>query len=149
MDRFGKGIVAGFIATLVLSLLLDPISILVGTVGVASPVIGWLTHLFVGTVIWGAIFAVVHDWMSGPSWLRGIAFGIAAWLVVMLVVMPLNGAGFFALGLGIATPPVTFIVHALYGALLGEIYGRLLDRPEPEPAASAHDASRHLRPVAR
>jgi hypothetical protein len=146
MDRFGKGIVAGFLATLALSLLLDPISILVGAVGVASPMIGWLTHLFVGTVIWGPIFAIVHDHISGPSWLRGLVFGIAAWLLVMLVIMPLSGAGLFAIGLGIATPSVTFIVHALYGALLGEIYGRLLS-PEEEHAASTHE-SKHLRPMA-
>src|ERR1700719_4702679 len=78
MDRIentiGKGIIAGFVATFALSILLDPIELFAPTVWPASSVVGWVLHFFVGTVIWGVGFAMLHDHLPGPSWQRGLGF---------------------------------------------------------------------------
>jgi hypothetical protein len=70
-----------------------------------------------------------------------LLFGIGAWLVVMLAVMPLTRGGFFGLALGLATPVAMLLVHLVYGAALGGIYGLL----RPEDASDSHDdaASHH------
>ena len=71
-DRIGNGIVAGFIATLVMSALHEPVTLVTEAVGVRAPVAGLLFHFFVGTLLWGGVFGFVHDYLSGPSWLRGV-----------------------------------------------------------------------------
>ena len=83
-DRIGNGIVAGFIATLAMSALHEPVELLTEAVGVHTPVAGWLFHFFVGTLLWGGVFGFVHDYLSGPSWLRGVIFAAGAALIVML-----------------------------------------------------------------
>jgi hypothetical protein len=128
-DRVGNGIVAGFIATLVLSALHEPVALMTAAVGMHTPV-GLLFHFFVGTLLWGGAFGFVHDWLFGPSWLRGIMFGTAAALTVMLIVAPLTGSGFLCLRLGVFAPVVVALFHLAYGAILGGIYGKLIDTDE-------------------
>src|SRR5215207_570554 len=143
MDRIGRGVIAGFLATLVLSAVFDPMTTLARMADVLPPTFGWVLHFTVGSLIWGAGFALVYDFMRGPSWLRGLLFGIGAWLVVMLAVMPLTRGGFFGLALGIATPAAMLLIHLLYGALLGGIYGVL--GPEDAARKSSGEGRRHPR----
>ena len=60
----GRGIVAGFVATVVLSAMmlmkqsmglmpgLDPIGMITSMAGASSPAIGWIGHLVIGTIFW-------------------------------------------------------------------------------------------------
>jgi hypothetical protein len=130
MDPFGRGIVAGFAATLVVSLIHDPIAMVLvaPTAG-----IGWLFHFFVGSLIWGGGFGLLHDRLYGPSWLRGLTFSLGAAMLVMTTVLPAVGAGFFGWRFGPAAPVVIIAIHLVYGAVLGAIYG-LTDGP-PENLA--------------
>ena len=73
-DRIGNGIVAGFIATLVMSALHEPVTLVTEAVGVNKPITGLLFHFFVGTLLWGSVFGFAHDYLPGPSWLRGVIF---------------------------------------------------------------------------
>ena len=149
MDTLGKGIVAGFIATLALSLLLDPIAMLIDMVGVSSSSHGLMLHFFVGTLVWGAIFAFLHDHLPGASWLRGVIFGVSAWLVVMVAAMPLAGAGLFAMKFGLAAPLATLIIHAIYGAVLGAVYGALLNHGDSPSSFDRPHRDEHFRPFPR
>jgi len=133
-DRIGNGIVAGFIATFVMSALHEPGALVTAAVGLHAPV-GLLFHFFVGTLLWGGAFGIVHDWLVGPSWVRGVLFGSAAALVVMFGVAPLTGAGFLCLKLGVWAPVVVALFHLAYGAILGLVYGKLLDTDEARYAA--------------
>ena len=36
---------------------------------------------------------------AGSHWLNGILFGIGAWILMMVLVMPMAGAGLFAMAL--------------------------------------------------
>jgi hypothetical protein len=125
MDKIGRGIIAGFLATIALSAMLDPIAMLVRTTGILSPTLGWLLHFLVGTLVWGAGFALVHDWLRGPSWLRGILFGIAAWLLVVITVVAMRRFGLFGVEFGLVTPAAMLAIHVVFGALLGGIYDLL------------------------
>jgi hypothetical protein len=128
-DRIGNGIVAGFIATFVVSVLHEPVALVTAAVGMHAPV-GLLFHFFVGTLLWGGAFGLVHDWLVGPSWLRGVLFGAAAALVVILGVAPLTGSGFLCLKLGVWAPIVVVLFHLSYGAILGLVYAKLVDTDE-------------------
>ena len=63
---------------------------------------------------------------SLPPWI--MRSGAA--LVVMFVVAPLTGSGFLCLKLGFLAPAVVALFHLSYGAILGGIYGKLLDTDE-------------------
>jgi hypothetical protein len=68
--------------------------------------------------------------LFGPSWLRGVVFAGVAALIVMLVIAPLTGSGFLCLKLGLLAPIVVALFHLAYGAILGAIYGKLIDTDE-------------------
>lgn len=138
-----KGMVAGFVATVVLSGLmviksmiglmpeLDVIAMLTRMMGASSPATGWIAHFATGTVVWGGLFARLDPNLPGDShWLKGIAFGVGAWLLMMIAVMPMAGAGFFGMSLGMMAPVMTLVLHIVFGAVLGGVYAA----QHPEPA---------------
>lgn len=69
--------------------------------------------------------------LPGAFWLRGMLFSIAPWLVMMIVMMPMAGAGFFGLNLGMAGPVMTLVLHLIFGAVLGAVYGARAARTRP------------------
>jgi len=134
MNNIGKGMIAGFVATAVLSMLmlmksamglmpeLDIISMLSGMMG-SGLAMGWIAHFMIGTVIWGGLFALFGPKLPGGSfWLKGVIFGVGAWLLMMLAVMPMAGAGVFGMNLGMVAPVMTLMLHLIYGTVLGGVY---------------------------
>jgi hypothetical protein len=147
MDVIGRGIIAGFLATLALSAIFGPMANMARMAGVLLPTFGWLLHLLVGSFVWGAAFALVRPLLPGASWLRGLLFGFGAWLIVMLTVMPLTHAGWFGISLGVTAPLVMLAVHLVYGALLGAIF-TLLD-PDGGPHGEEDHFHDHFHPLPR
>lgn len=148
MDQIGRGIIAGFLTTLILSSVFHPIARIANAADATNPAVGWLLHFLVGTFLWGASFGVLQRILPGAQWMRGAIFGLIAWLVVMVVLSPLTRAGMFGINIGMGAPAVMFAVHLAYGVLLGAIFG-FLD-PDPEHTREedpAHDE--HWHPVAR
>ena len=131
----GRGIAAGFVATFVLSVImlmkrsmglmpeLDPVAMISAMAGASSPVVGWIGHFVIGSIFWGGGFAIVSPYLPGPYRLRGTILALGAWLMMMMVVMPMAGAGWFGLGLGVMAPVVTLALHVVFGLVLGTIYG--------------------------
>lgn len=143
-STIGKGIVAGFVATFALSVLLDPIELFAPSILPATPPVGWVLHFFVGTVVWGIGFAMLHDYMHGPDWQRGLLFALGAWIVVITGAAVLILAGVIAMELTPVMIVATLVVHVLYGVVLGLVYAWLLERPDP-----AHDHRGNAHPIAR
>jgi len=140
LSAIGKGIVAGFVATVVLSAImvmkqtmgvmpqLDPIGMIAAMAGTHNPAIGWIGHFVIGSVAWGVGFAIVSPFLPGPFVVRGVIFGVGAWLMMMLVAMPMAGLGLFGLALGMMAPIVTLVLHVVFGLVLGGVYGALNER---------------------
>jgi len=152
MSNSMKGMVAGLVATLVLSGLLllkgtmnlvpelSIISLLMG-LGSITLVQAWMDHFIVGVVAWGLAFGAYDSLASRPAhWLKGIIFGVFAWVVMMVLFMPLAKAGVFGWKIGPMAAVVTLIYHLVYGAVLGTTYGLLsawvpAKAPEGSPQA--------------
>jgi len=150
MSNFMKGMIAGFVATLVLSGLLFLKSTmnlvpelnlitLLTNLGSISIVQAWMDHFIMGVLVWGLLFGAYDASAERPAhWLKGIIFGVFAWLVMMVLFMPLAKAGFFGYRLGPMAAAVTLIYHLVYGAVLGTTYGLLtawVPAKRPEGAA--------------
>jgi hypothetical protein len=130
-----KGILAGFIATLVLSALmimktmmglmpqLDVIGMLSGMLGV-SRAIAWIVHFAIGTLGYGITIALLARSLPGSAVITGLVLGVAGWLVMMVVLMPMTGKGLFGMNLGIMAPMMTLVLHLIFGAVLGWVYGK-------------------------
>lgn len=137
MSTIVKGLVAGFVATLVLSVLmlvksrmgvmpeLDPVAMMTEMARASTPLVGWAMHVMIGTVVWGILFALVHERLPGGLVGSGILLGIGAWVVMMVAVMPMAGAGLFGMSMGMMAPAMTLLLHIVFGAVLGFTYGRL------------------------
>jgi hypothetical protein len=137
-DRVFNGILAGFIATLVLSALHEPVLLVTEAIGVHAPLAGWLIHFFVGTLLWGGAFGFMHDFLPGPSWLRGVIFAAGAAMLVLFVLAPLTGAGLLCLKFGYLAPLIVALFHFAYGGILGGIYGKLVDTDEARDYLEGH-----------
>lgn len=149
MVRYGRGLLAGFVATIVLSACMlakmflgipPPMNVvhLLASLGhhifgtPATPLLGWGAHFAIGTVLWGLLFTALYRFLPGSPMLRGVLFATAAWLLMMVILMPLAGKGLFAASAGPGIAIATLILHWIYGAILGATLGT------PAPAAAKY-----------
>ena len=145
MSRIGKGLLAGLAATVVLSALmvmktmmgvmpqLDLPKMIAGMMGAPdSPMLGWAVHFMIGVVGYGVAMAIVDERLPGDSsTAHGVIIGFVGWLIMMVMVMPMAGAGMFGMAMGLMAPLMTLVLHLIFGAVLGWTYGRLLSDAPP------------------
>ena len=101
--NIAKGIGSGFVATIVLSAIMlmkqtmghlpqfDPIQMITEMNGMGTPFAGWLMHFFIGTILWGVLYVWLDRSLPGPRWFRGATFATGAWLLMMILMMPMAG----------------------------------------------------------
>lgn len=95
-------------------------------IGVGGPAVGWLMHFLIGSVLWGLLFAALLGVLPGQTVIRkALVFATGAWLLMMLITMPMAGAGLFGLNLGPMAPVMTLILHLFWGAVLGVVFQAL------------------------
>lgn len=139
-----RGILAGIVATIVLSLLmvanavwgavpaLDPIgfvSAALATIGLPEgATAAWVAHIVIGAVVYGIAFTALEPILPGNAFFEGIVFGVIAWLPMMLVLMPLSGHALFARDLGQPVILGTLVLSLVYGIALGLTYWALEER---------------------
>lgn len=77
--------------------------------------IGILLHLLVGS-LWGAVY-----WFTVPikTVFSGLLFSTIPWFLMMVLVLPILGQGFFGGKVSKYIPEVYLILHAIYGLMLG------------------------------
>lgn len=139
MKNIINGLLAGLAATVVLSVLmvlkgmmglmpdLNVIAMLSAQMG-SGPVMGWLAHIMIGVIGYGLAYSLLFRSLPlGSHGARGILLGIAGWLVMMVVVMPMMGAGLFGTGMpsGMMVPVATLVLHVIFGTVLGLVYDKL------------------------
>lgn len=143
MPNSWKGVIAGFFATVVLSaviMVFNALGILpqldiVGLIdhlGSIQRVAAWVDHFIVGALLWGPIFSGFEATTDNkwPRWQKGLMFGVIAWVLMMLIFMPVIGGGLFGWRLGLVTPIGMLVLHLIYGLAIGVIFD-LLDRRYP------------------
>jgi hypothetical protein len=134
-----RGILAGVLATSILSLLMlskdlvpqfETVTVLIGIArilldgsGLPAPFAGWLWFFAIGGLWWGAWFAIIAPIIPGRSfWIKGAVFGFVVGLAVIWTIMPLAAGGALGMKLSLWQPVVTLSEHLIYGLALGGIY---------------------------
>ncbi|MGI9434722.1 MAG: DUF6789 family protein [Geminicoccaceae bacterium] len=82
-------------------------------------------HFGIGIVVWGTLFAVLYPRLPGSVLIRGVLFGIGAWILMMVMFLPIAGQGLFGISGGMVVPVMTLMLHLIYGAVLGLVFGKL------------------------
>lgn len=147
MERLnvGRAIVAGFVATLAMTMLMygapmmgmpkmDIAAMLGSLLGQGMPAaasgawwLGMVMHFIDGTIIFPLIYVyLLYAVLPGAPWLRGATWGLILWAIAQSMVMPMMGMGFFS---SAAPQPMmavagSLIGHLIYGCFLGAIAGR-------------------------
>lgn len=140
-----KASIAGLAGSLVLSAIfvmfkasgmfeqLDVIT-LIDRLGSIGRTAAWVDHFIVGTLLWGPIFAAfVATTSPRPRWQKGLAFSVLAWVAMMVLFMPVVGAGLFGFRAGLFTPVGMLALHLIYGLVLGVVF-EFLDAKFPTKA---------------
>ncbi len=155
MSRVKKGIIAGFIATVVVSVLelanlflnhlFDPfpgvVARMFGMPG--NMAAGWAIHLVMGTFVLGSLFSVLYPRLPTATPItKGIVFAVAAWVAMMLVITVSGDNRTFTGSSGFGTIGWMLALHMVFGGVLGNAYARLVEREKrgaaPIGAAPAH-----------
>lgn len=144
----GKAILAGFVATVVLTLIMyyvapmmiggpmDVAQMLSDMLGGLGWTVGMIVHFILGSIVFPLIYVyVLYPYLPGAPWLKGTIWGAILWLITELVVIPMAGAGLFHTQhpAGITAAVASLLGHLVYGAILGAIAGG--------PATSSHAAT--------
>jgi hypothetical protein len=160
MSRVYKGLIAGLAATVAVSVL-EAANLYFGPWTASFPrllsvmlqtpdlmVVGWIAHFVVGTLILGPLFGVLCPRLpTDTPESKGILFAVGAFVVMGLTVAPLVGVlggrpvGIFFMQAGFGTLAWMIATHAVYGVVLGSVYGRLVERHKRAHApagATAH-----------
>jgi uncharacterized membrane protein YagU involved in acid resistance len=138
-----RGFFAGLVATAIVSALvyangalgflpefdlLDEIGDFNARIGLpATTQAAWATHAILGIVVYGAIYTLVMPILPGGSTASGVAFGLLAWLAMMVTFMPLAGHDLFAQNLPWTVVGATLAFNLVYGVVLGLCFGALGD----------------------
>lgn len=162
MSRVQKGLIAGLAATVAVSVL-EVANIMLGPWAVSFPrllsvmlqtpdiiAVGWIAHFVVGVFVLGPVFGILCPRLpTDTPESKGILFAVGAFIVMGLTVAPLAGVvgerpvGLFFMQAGFGTLAWMIATHAVYGIVLGNVYGRLVarDRRRAHPVvdgATAH-----------
>lgn len=154
MSRVQKGMVAGAVATLAISLL-EALNILVLKWFAAFPLIvanlvgmpgnmtvGWIVHAIVGVFILGPLFGVLYSRLpTDTAETKGILFAVGAFAAFMVAVMLFGDNGSFGRSFG--SVAWILFMHAVFGIVLGNVYARLLARDRRRLTMSMGAAPAH------
>lgn len=139
MNKFVKGIIAGLVATVVLSVLMimkgkmglmpdvNVIAMLASKMG-GNSMMAWVAHFMIGMIGYGIAYVVIFSKLPFSSViLRGIALGVAGWAMMMIAVMPMMGAGLLGMKLasGMMVPVATLMLHVIFGAVLSFVNDKI------------------------
>lgn len=141
MSRVQKGVVAGFAATVVVSVL-EAINILGGPWVTPYPdmlaymmgmegnhIVGWIAHIVIGTVALGAIFGIVCPRLpTDTPATKGIAFAVAAFCILVVGLLMFGKPSVFSGEDGGLTIAWLLVSNAIFGFVMGSVYGMLIDR---------------------
>ena len=167
------GIIAGFVATFAMSVVLAAAYGLAQAIGSVdgttvgrwfynlahnpvterpenAPFIAIGLNLLIGLVL-GVVYArVVEPMLGGPGWQKGLLFALIPWLISIAAFLPIMGGGFLGTDIGAGPLPIlgNLVLHLCYGAILGAVYGMRLEQGLNDTPAERAAAERSERGAA-
>jgi len=78
---------------------------------------GIAMHLIIGS-LWGLLFVFLTPFYQFGLVPAGLMFGVAIWLLMQIIALPMMGAGFFGSKFGMKVPIMSLIMHLVYGLVL-------------------------------
>ncbi|MGH8904101.1 MAG: DUF6789 family protein [Egibacteraceae bacterium] len=178
-DVLSAAVLAGFVATGLMTVVLSLAYAVAFTFGSPSPqapaLLRWMWGLtnntltartqtalpvavglhFLSGIATAVVYSLVELRLRGPGWRRGMVFSLVPWMLSLLVFLPAVGGGPLGLRLGAGPLPIlgNLILHLVYGAALGQLYGPRGERSQaeagrPEDASGALILSRNQRTIA-
>lgn len=148
-DWLERAVIAGFLATVLMTSVLVVAYVIAALIGSDSPraplLLRWtwgiahnvvtahaqtaapvavLLH-FVFGLNWAIFYAAVAEpRLRGAGWRRGLLFAPIPWAFSVLIFLPIVGGGVLGLGLGAGPLPMlgNLILHLVYGVTLGSLY---------------------------
>jgi hypothetical protein len=89
-----------------------------------SLAVAWMMHFGIGAIC-GAVYAISYRVIPGRNpVVKGMLLLTGVWLLMMVMVMPMAGAGLFGMKLGVMAPMMTLVLHLVFGVVLGLVYGK-------------------------
>lgn len=85
---------------------------------------GIAVHVIAGG-LYGLIYGALVKRFSAKS---GVSFMLALWLVMMLILFPMTGRGWFGIHEGWGLPVATLILHTVFGVLLGQFASKIANQ---------------------
>lgn len=156
MSRVQKGMVAGLAATVAVSMLE------LGNLAIGSPVmafpafiaetlglhdnlmVGWLVHLAIGVLVLGGGFGFLYAKLpTSTAATRGIVYAVGAFTVLLVGIFMVGDPRIFAGSDGFGTVGWMLMTHAIFGIVLGSVYGILMAREKRELRAMVGAAPAH------
>lgn len=153
MSRVQKGMVAGAVATVAVSLVeavnvlalkwFAPFPLIIANiVGMAGNMtVGWIVQAVVSVFVLGPLFSVLYRRLpTDTAETKGVVFAVGAFVVFMVVLMLFGDSGSFGRNFG----SIAWILvgYAAFGVVMGYVYARLLARDKrrhtPMNAQPAH-----------
>jgi len=156
MSRVKKGMIAGFSATLVVSIL-EAVNVFGGPWFTPFPHIvafmmgmennllaGWIAHFVIGTLVLGTLFGVLSPRLPTDTWAtKGIVFAVGALVVLMVGIFLFGDPKMFSGTDGFGTLAWLLITHVVFGIVLGSVYGNLMAREKRHAKEMAGVAPAH------
>jgi hypothetical protein len=144
-DRIWKAVIAGLCGSIAHSLLMyfkswsgllpsfQPYESLQTTLSHVTgtaihPMVPWLLSFLNGSTFVSFIFGHLYLRLPGNGGaIKGLVYGIVAWVTMGLMFFPMIGLGLFALQVGLGISPALFSLAMLlsYSVTLGMVYGAL------------------------
>lgn len=130
-------LIAGFIASIISSIVLmittsiilipefNFISIQGSIFGLAETALSaWIVYFIFG-LIWGYLYALIEPNLPKDSIFgKGLIVGILIWIIYMLILMPLAGAGLFLKEYGLRAAAIILVVDLVFGVVTAYFYNR-------------------------
>lgn len=87
---------------------------------------GWVIYFLIGIIFWGSLYAGIESYLLSPKPItRGIIFGLIVWLIVMVILMPIAGAGIFVKQYDYLASIVILMTDLVFGVSIAYFYERL------------------------
>jgi uncharacterized membrane protein YagU involved in acid resistance len=150
MNRNGRNPMAGLVGGLLGGVLFGAMMQMMGMMGMVAMLVGsesvgvgWIVHLAI-SAIFGGVYAVVlgpqtNSYARGA--LLGALYGVVAWVVGALVLMPL-GLGMSEMVFVIGQDQIMSLIgHLVFGVVLGAVYHAMSARTSPEGRVGARETN--------